>query len=346
MISESKIFKNEEILSSEYLPEMLPHRENQIKELANKLLPAAKGRKPQSTFLFGPPGVGKTAVVKYVFREFEEYSGIKAIYINCWDYRTAVAVLSKIVIDLGTFVQRRSMSKDEIIEKLKETCSKTRKGLIVCLDEVDQIEKEALYDLLRINQYIENPIGIVFISNNPFVFAEAEPRIRSSLSVEEIKFKAYSLEEMKSILKERAKLAFSGVEEGVVLLAANCAIQKGGDVRVGLDCLQKSGRIAEQENSDKVKVEHIKKILSQVKPAKPEILKEKIDDTEKIILEIVREKRYWLSGELYQSYCERFEKPVSERLFRDFVNHLAEINLIKIRERKRGIKGRMRVISR
>jgi cell division control protein 6 len=346
MIPEPKIFKNEEILSPEYLPELLPHRENQIKQLANNLLPAAKGRKPQNTFLFGPPGIGKTAVTKYVFREFEEYSGIKAIYINCWGYRTAVAILSKVVIDLGTFVQRRSMSKDEIIEKLKETCNKTRKGLIICLDEVDQMEKEVLYDLLRINQYIDNPVGIVFISNNPFVFVETEPRVRSSLSVEEIEFKAYSLEEMKNILKERARLAFAAVEEGVVLLAANCAVQNGGDARVGLDCLQKSGRIAEQENSDKVKVEHIKRILSQVKPAKPEILKEKIDETEKTIFEIVKKKKYWLSGELYQSYCERVEKPVSERLFRDFVNHLAEINLIKIRERKRGVKGRMRVISR
>jgi cell division control protein 6 len=346
MIPELKIFKNEEALSSEYLPELLPHRENQVKELANNLLPAAKGRKPQSTFLFGPPGIGKTAVTKYVFREFEEYSGIKTFYINCWDYRTAVAILSKIVIDLGTFIQRRSVSKDEAIEKLKEACSKNRKSLIICLDEVDQMEKEALYDLLRINQYIENPVGIVFISNNPHVFTETEPRIRSSLSIEEIEFKPYSLEEMKSILKDRAKLAFAAVEDGVVLLAANCALKKGGDVRVGLDCLQKSGRIAEQESSDKVGIEHIKKIILEVKPAKPEILKEKINEMEKLILGIVKEKKYWLSGELYESYRKRAENPVSDRHFRDFVNHLAEINLVKVKERKRGIKGRMRVISR
>ena len=346
MNEESKIFKNEEILSPEYLPEMLPYRDNQIKRLADNLKPAAAGRKPQSTFLFGPPGIGKTAVTKFVFREFEEYSGIKTFYINCWDYRTAVSILSKVAIDLGTFVQRRSMSKDEIIEKLREACSKSRKGLIICLDEVDQMEKEALYDLLRINQYVENPVGIVFISNNPHVFVEAEPRIRSSLSLEEIEFKAYSLEEMKKILQERAKLAFASAEEGVVMLAANCAVQKGGDVRVGLDCMQKAGRIAEQENSDRVKVEHIKRILSQVKPAKPEILKEKINDAEKNILENMRGKKCWLSGELYKSYCERAENPVSERLFRDSVNHLAEIKLVKIRERKRGIKGRTRVISR
>jgi Cdc6-like AAA superfamily ATPase len=90
----------------------------------------------------------------------------------------------------------------------------------------------------------------------------------------------------------------------------------------------------------------MKRILSQVKPAKPEILKEKINDAEKNILESMRGKKCWLSGELYKSYCERVENPVSERLFRDSVNHLAEIKLVKIRERKRGIKGKTRVISR
>ena len=76
-IEESKIFKNEEVLSPEYLPEMLSHREQQIKQLADNLLPANRGRKPQNTFVFGSPGIGKTASAKYVFREFENYSEIK-----------------------------------------------------------------------------------------------------------------------------------------------------------------------------------------------------------------------------------------------------------------------------
>jgi len=42
---ESKIFKNEEILFPEYLPEILPHRENQIKLLADNLLATLKGRR-------------------------------------------------------------------------------------------------------------------------------------------------------------------------------------------------------------------------------------------------------------------------------------------------------------
>lgn len=349
MLPESRIFKNEEALSSEYLPELLPHRENQIKQLANNLLPAAKGRRPQNTFLFGSPGIGKTAVTKFVFRQFEEYSGIKTFYVNCWDYRTAHAILAKIAVGLGLLALRKGMGKDEILEKIIEACKKTRKSLIVCLDEIDQLvftEEEALYDLLRINQYIENPVGLVFVSNNPYVFTNVDPRIRSSLDIENIEFKPYSLEEMKDILQERMRLAFAAVEEGVLLLAANAAVNKGGDVRVGLECLLKAGRLVEQQHENKVKVEHVKKILPSVKPAKPEILKERVTEDEKIILEIVNKKKDIFSGELYEEYCKRIEIPVTERRFRDFVNHLAEICLITVRERKRGIKGKTRVISK
>jgi cell division control protein 6 len=346
---ESRVFKNEEILSPEYLPELLLHREQQIKQLANNLEPAAKGRKPQNTFLFGSPGIGKTASTKFIFRQLEEeYPNVKTIYINCWDYKTANSVLGKIAEELKSFVSRRGVGKDEILEKIVESCKKMKKGLVVCLDEVDQLifnDQEVLYDLLRINQYIENPVGLVFISNNPHVFANVEPRIKSSLNIEEIEFKAYSIEEMKDILQERAKLAFISFEPAVVLLSANHAVMNDGDVRVGLECLMKAGRIAEQEGN-KVKVEHMKKILSGVKPVKPEILKERISEDERIILEVIDEYRTLNSGELYELYSKKVEVPVSDRRFRDFVNHLANIGLVKIRERKRGILGKTRAISK
>lgn len=344
---EESIFKNEEVLSPEYLPDLLPHREDEIKQLARNLSPVAQGRRAQNTFLFGAPGIGKTATVKFIFREFEDYSTkAKTIYINCWDYKTAHAVFSKIALELQVFVQRRGTSKDEVLERLIEVSKKKNKGLVVCLDEVEQLQQEALYDLLRINQYIKNPVGIVFISNDPHVFVEMDPRIRSSLNVEEIEFKPYNLEEMKDILKERAAYAFNSFEQGIVLIAANHAVKNGGDVRIGLECLLKAGREAERDGSDKVGVTHIKKILPTVKPIKPKILEEKVSEVEKIILKIVKEKRKLFSDELYEFYCKEVKEPLTRRAFRNYVKHLGKVNLIKIVPRKRGTRGKKTVILR
>ncbi|MEM5829391.1 MAG: AAA family ATPase [Candidatus Aenigmatarchaeota archaeon] len=344
---ESKVFKNEEVLHPEYLPENLPHREGQIKHLAENLIPAAQKRIPQNTFIFGPPGTGKTASAKFVFKEFENYSGIKTIYINCWDYKTIASIFAKICLELGGFAQRRGVSKDEILERFVEISNKLGRGLIICLDEVDQLifhDKAALYDLLRINQYVKVPVGLVFISNNQFVFANVEPRIKSSLNIEEMEFKPYSLLEMKDILEERAKLAFTSFESAAILLAANHAVQNGGDVRVGLECLLKAGRLAEKEGSNKLGVSHLKAILPSIKPIKPEILRERLNLDEKIILQIVEEKKRIFTNELYEIYCKRIELPVGERRFRDFLKHLEEIGMIKILSRRRGIAGRKRIV--
>jgi len=345
-ISESKIFKDEEVLSTDYVPDILPHRENEIKQIAKNILPLSKGRKAQNTFVYGPPGIGKTSVVKNVFREFEDFSEqVRGIYINCWDFRTPTALLTQIIIELGQFVQRRGWSRDEIMQKLTETLKKRVKGLVICLDEVDQLEMSAIYDLLRIEQYVDTPVGLIFISNDRFVFFKAEPRIRSSLGIEEIEFKPYNHAEMKDILTERAKHAFRSFDQSVITLCSNHAVSKGGDVRIGLQCLLKAGRLADNRGSSKVEVDDAKTVMKDIGKVKPEILKEKINEHEKILLEAIEDGKKYSSGELYEKYKkiaeERFKddgeiEPVTDRSLRDFVNHLNEIGLLEISDKKVG----------
>jgi cell division control protein 6 len=348
--SESRIFKNEQILSPEYLPELLPHREHQIERIANNLSPTSKGRPAQNMFVFGIPGIGKTASIKFVFRELEEYSDrAQTVYINTWDYNTSHAILVRLVLDLGFFVQRRGLSKDEIIERLIEVLRKTKKGLVVCLDEVDQLIKKdenALYDLLRLNQYVDNPIGLVMVSNYRDIFVNVEPRIKSSLDVEEIEFKPYTLQEMKDVLMERCKAAFrSGVlEKGVILLCANHAVNKGGDVRIGLECLRKAARVCEEEDSDKVKVDHVKKVLKQTGPVKLKMMREKLDGVEKNIVELLSDEKEITSTELYNKYVDKFGK-ISQFGLRKHIKHLEDIGMLRTKKSRRETRGRKYFIS-
>jgi len=349
MFEESKIFRNEEALSPEYLPEFLPHRETQIERIAKNIQPACRGRPVQNMFIYGKPGIGKTACVKFVFREFEDYSErVKTVYINTWNYNTAMAVLTKVVSELGFFIQRRGLSRDEVIERLIEALKKTRKSLIVCLDEVDQLIKKdesALYDLLRLNQYVDNPIGLIMISNYKDVFADVEPRIKSSLNVEEIEFKPYTLEEMKDILNERCKLAFKPgvVQEGVVLLCANHAIQRGGDVRISLECLRKAARVCEEEDSGKLTVEHVKKILRGVGALKLKLMQENLKGVDKNIIDLLKERNEMSSSKLYEKYVERYGE-ISRYGLMKHINHLKKIGLVKTKDLRKGLKGRKFII--
>ncbi len=332
---ESTIFKREEVLYPDYLPEILPHREMQIKEIARSLEPAAHGRMPINLFIYGPPGIGKTASIKYVFREFEKYSGLKTIYINCWEFNTSVAVMSEITLNLGIFVQRRGWSKDEVFSRMVEALRKWGKGVIIALDEVDQLiykDSNALYDLLRINQYVKIPFGLVMITNYPHVLARLEPRVKSSLRLKEIEFKPYTFLEMKDILEERAKEAFFDYEKGAVALAANHAIKKGGDVRIGLEILLRAGRLAEERNAKKLLTKFVREVLVEIKPVKPKIVEESLDEKEKLLLQIIKENfpgKKFLVKDVFPLFCKKYGKQISERMVRNYLSHLVKVNLLE-----------------
>ncbi len=349
MFYESKLLKNEEALSPEYLPQILPHREYQIEKIAKNLDPASKGRKPQNTFIFGPPGIGKTASAKFIFRQFEDYSGIKTIYINTWDYNTSIAVLTKVVHDLDFFVPPRGVAKTEVLNRLIEALNKMKGGLIICLDEVDQLIKKdenALYDLLRINQYVKNPVGLVMISNYKDIFLNLEPRIKSSLDVEGIEFKPYTIQEMKNILEERCREAFrpAVIESGVVLLCANHAINRGGDVRVGLEVLRKASRIAEDEGENKILVDYVKQVLPSVKAVKMEIMKEKLEGVDKNIVDLLAKKKEFTSSELYEEYVKTYGN-IGQSTLTQHIKHLKDINLVRVKESRIKTRGRKVFIS-
>ncbi|MBD3155614.1 MAG: AAA family ATPase [Candidatus Aenigmarchaeota archaeon] len=350
-IQESKIYKNEQALSTEFLPNFLPHRETQIQEIARNLNPLTKGRKPQNTFISGPPGIGKTCVTRFVFRELDEYAGEKVdtVFVNTWDYNTAPALLTKIVIELGYPIPRRGLSKDEIVEKLIEILKRKGKSVVIGLDEIDQLVNKdgtALYDLLRINQYVKTPVGLVMISNYSNIFSNIEPRIKSSLDTQEIGFKGYSLQEMKDILKERCNEAFrtGSVQEGVLLLCGNHAVNRGGDVRVGLECLRKAAKICEKEDNDRILVKHVKEILPSVKKVKLQIMRDRLEGVDKNIVEILKNEKKMVFSDFEEKYNQKHES-LSHTSLKKHLDYLEGAGLIRTSETRSGSRGRKSYIS-
>jgi len=78
---------------------------------------------------------------------------------------------------------------------------------------------------------------------------------------------------------------------------------------------------------------------------KRELLKKKVSENERIILEILNTGKEYLSSELYLAYCKRAKKAVTERMFTNYINHLDSLNLINVR-RKEDIHGFTRIISK
>src|SRR3989344_425406 len=82
------IFENKKSLQGNYTPETIPHRDEQIEQLASILAPALRTEKPSNLFIYGKTGTGKTCVTQYVINQIMNVSKekglkLKSYYLNC-----------------------------------------------------------------------------------------------------------------------------------------------------------------------------------------------------------------------------------------------------------------------
>ncbi|MFB6198184.1 MAG: AAA family ATPase, partial [Halobacteriaceae archaeon] len=120
-------------------------REREIRRIKNHLTPV--NRHAQTLLVQGQTGVGKSVVVRKVLQELENDTTAKSVVVDCREYRTKTAILSKILIEMGIPVPRKGKPVDVMYEKVANLVE--RHNLVVALDGVDyaRLEKEALYTM-------------------------------------------------------------------------------------------------------------------------------------------------------------------------------------------------------
>jgi len=218
-----RIFKNRDALDSSYIPEELPHRDSQIKKIAEKTACALLGDTPPSFLCYGMTGTGKTATIRYVSQKLaQQNSEIKPwwIYINCNIVSTPYRILAHIynTISRREKIPPTGLPKDIIFKKLLGLLdSKVENSIcFLVLDEIDILVNkkggnEILYDLTRLNENLDNSkTSIIGISNKLKFKENLDPRILSSLGEEHIVFPSYDASELRDILNDRVKVAFQG----------------------------------------------------------------------------------------------------------------------------------------
>ncbi len=346
----NSVFKDERFLYPEFVPESLPFREEQVSELVFCLKPATIGKKPTNAFVFGKPGTGKTVTLKYVLNELSEFSDrAKCVYVNCFEFSTKQAILSKLTNTMGYAVPDRGVGFEEVFSKFVAVLRAKKIIPVIVFDEAEQLlkdeqRKSLLYDLSRLPEQQKLPVALVFISNDNFFLSRLDDRIRSSLSASSVLFEQYSPLELKGILKERAKYAFFdfALDDEVVPLCAAHAAKSGGDARVAIDVLLKAGRLAERENAKKVLTKHVRAAFIQEKPVKVEITGNLSDQEEKILNLLDKNSALDIdSGFVYSSLGKDF----SERTLRTAISELERKGLVSLEKIVKG-RGFTRVIRR
>ncbi len=348
-----ELFKDERFLYPEYVPERLPHRDAEVDSLVFALQPVLQGKKPQNVFVSGKSGTGKTATVRFVLNELQQYSDrAKGLYINCFQFNTRHSVLTQIANFLGEATPRRGIASDETYSHMLKALQSINFVPVIVLDEADQLmhEKEAsklFYDLLRVIEQHHKGFGLVFISNVAEFTALLDARVKSSLAEQTICFEQYSPQQLKDILRERAQYAFfpNALEPDVINVAAAHAAKFGGDARIAIECLLKAGREAERENALKVTVQHLQKVFPLIDSAALQKAINYLGEHEKAILQSIPANQVIASGDLFAAYKKAVKKPFSQRQFRTMRANLERMHLINCKEAAKGKMGRTVFIS-
>ena len=362
-----KLFKRRDVLDSSFVPENLPHRTEQIKQLGYILASVLRGAKPSNILCFGKTGTGKTAVSKYVLNILGKKAPqhglrIEVAYLNCNTVDTNYRVFADLCSTLGIEVPFTGLATDEVFTRFKQGLDQRESLFIVVLDEIDSLIKksgnETLYNLTRINSDLTRAkVSLIGISNDLKFKEYLDPRVLSSLSEEELVFKPYEAPEITDILVERAELAFQDktLSEGVINMIAAIAAQEHGDARRAIDLLRVSAEIAEREGTEKINQAHVKKAqgaierntITEVISTLP--LQSKMVILAIYVLESMTDNSETVStGDVYEEYARICKEigmdSLTQRRVGDLINELDALGIISARVVSRGRHGRTKEI--
>ena len=365
------IFKNKSLLQNSHQPESIPHRSNEIKQIGSILAPSLRGERASNLFLYGKTGTGKTLSVKYVRDELlkrlekgKDFN-LRIEYLNCKLKKvsdTEYRILAEIIRQLGGEVPSTGLPTQAVYNKFIDIIDSEKQLIILILDEIDQtvmkISNDFLYNLTRLNAELsQSQISIVGISNNLTFLDELDPRVRSSLSEEEIIFPPYNAIQLQDILGRRASEAFKEkvVEDGVIAKCAAYAAREHGDARRALDLLRIAGELAERDGSKKIYLKHLDHANEKLERDKIlDVICSEPKQFQLVLSAIIKlsEKNNlepFFTGDvyiLYQDLCVQNKLEVlTQRRVSDIIQEFDMLGVINVRVISKGRGGRMREIK-
>ena len=368
-VGDRSLFKNKQILQSNYKPWDIPHRDKEIDQIASVLAPSLLGEKTSNLFIYGKTGTGKTLSVQHVANELskraKESKMLRIEYINCKLNKvsdTEYRIFAELIKKLGSSVPETGLPTREVYKRFLEIIEKSEEKLfILILDEIDEavkkVDNDFLYNLMRLNSELVNTqITIIGISNDVKFLEMIDPRVKSSLSEEELVFPPYNALQLQEILKKRSEDAFkkSVVSDGVIAKCAAYAAREHGDARRALDLLRVAGEIAERCSSPKIEIKHIDEANDKIEKDKLlDIIESSPKQFQMVLFSIMdlleNSKEDIFTGDVFNYYnnlCKKCNIEIlTQRRVSDILAEFDMLGLINARVISKGRQGRMRVIK-
>jgi cell division control protein 6 len=368
-LENKRIFLDKASLTQKYTPENIPHRDEQIMQIAKILAPCLRMEKPSNLFIYGKTGTGKTVTVSHVINKLVEKSkerevDLEFIYLNCKLKRVAdteYRLLAQLSEHFGKKVPSTGLPTDEVYNIFYKTIDDKKRIIVLVLDEIDHLINKAgdeiLYNLTRINSSLKNAeLTFIGISNDLRFTEKLDARVKSSLGEEEIIFSPYNALQLRDILQERAKQSFydNVISDSVISKCAAYAAREHGDARRALDLLRVAGELAERDASQTITEEHID--VADNKMEKDRLMEAIIKQPKQSQIVLYAVMSYYEGRnepastgdiyEIYKAFCNSINlKKLTQRRISDLISELDMLGIINARVISQGRYGRTREIT-
>ncbi len=337
--SDESLFLNPIALDYDFVPKLIPYREDEQHFIASAIKPLFAKRNGRNLLIYGKPGIGKTVAVRHVLNELEEETQeIFPIYINCWQRNTTYKIIINMCEQIG-YRLTHNKNSEELFSILKKYFNKG--SVVFVFDEIDKVED---FDFLY---YIIEEIfrkSIILITNYKEWLLKLDERIRSRLTLQMLEFKEYNHTETRGILLERMKIAFvdNVWDKDAFELVANKAAELK-DIRVGLYLLKQAGELAEAGLKREISVEHVVKAINSLDEFSVKS-SDDLNNEENKILRIIEANSGKRIGELFEIYKKEQGNGVY-KTFQRRIEKLAKNGFVNVEKITGGAKGSTTIVN-
>ncbi len=360
-----RVIKNPRKLSFDYVPDKLPHRDEQQQNLFMLFRRVVENGVSQNAFLHGNVGTGKTASAKRFCLDYKEWASEKGksvdhIFVNCRRRSNKSSIMWKLVSHFDKNFPDRGFSVGEMMGIMKKHINKNSTHLFVVLDEADALIQrdgpELVFLLSRFDDENTIPVGsvsLILISQKNVLELLDESALSTFKRSNRILFPSYDKDEMKDILFYRSELALypGSIEEDEIDLLSLIAAERG-DARLGIELMEKSAMLAEQKGENSIGPEDIRTAKADVDPHMTVSRLKAINKNERMILlaavQKLRNSSFVTTGDLEKHYnmlCENYGcSSLGHTQFWKYLNSLSAEGLLDTETASSG-KGRTTRIS-
>ena len=248
------------LLTQSSNPSRLIGREQERQHLQHFIIDGIQAQLGGCTYISGPPGTGKSALVQELLEEFRGREDVKMSVINCVTFRTSSMVLGKLSQDLSVTGSSHNVSKECLA---KAFTSKAKKGMhLVLMDEIDSLldgDCDLLYSLFEWALHRSSSLILIGIANALDLTDRFLPLLKTrNLKADLLPFMPYTAAEMSNIItrKLQSLLPADSPASGFVPFLHPAAIQligkkiasQTGDLRKAFTLARRSIDEAEQQS--------------------------------------------------------------------------------------------------